>query len=159
MPLKPTEFKVMVQLSSSDLIFTLQRLSESMGIHPGDASLFINGIHVDLDIHNPFRYHPSTQFFYQLVSVCCSKLQCVIGTTNLPQHVLCVLITYCTFVNSQLLCSILDILRGEAKILEGLHNLGIRGSSISKFLHIPTSTTVEDSYALDIRHSSIMVRH
>ncbi|KAK9969355.1 hypothetical protein ABG768_027534 [Culter alburnus] len=83
-----------------------KRLSESMGIHPGDASLFINGIHVDLDIHNPF--------------------------------------------------SILDILRGEAKILEGLHNLGIRGSSISKFLHIPTSTTVEDSYALDIRHSSIM---
>ncbi|XP_051761615.1 UDP-glucose:glycoprotein glucosyltransferase 2 isoform X1 [Ctenopharyngodon idella] len=83
-----------------------KRLSESMGIHPGDASLFINGIHVDLDIHNPF--------------------------------------------------SILDILRGEAKILEGLHNLGIRGSSISKFLHIPTSTTIEDSYALDIRHSSIM---
>ncbi|XP_067300006.1 UDP-glucose:glycoprotein glucosyltransferase 2 isoform X2 [Pseudorasbora parva] len=83
-----------------------KRLSESMGIHPGDASLFINGIHVDLDIHNPF--------------------------------------------------SILDILRGEAKILEGLHNLGIRGNVISKFLHLPTSTTVEDSYALDIRHSSIM---
>ncbi|KAG1946091.1 UDP-glucose:glycoprotein glucosyltransferase [Pimephales promelas] len=83
-----------------------KRLSESMGIQPGDASLFINGIHVDLDVHNPF--------------------------------------------------SILDILRGEAKILEGLHNLGIRGSSISKFLHLPTSTTVEDSYALDIRHSSIM---
>ncbi|XP_073701315.1 UDP-glucose:glycoprotein glucosyltransferase 2 isoform X2 [Garra rufa] len=83
-----------------------KRLSDSMGIHPGDASLFINGIHVDLDIHNPF--------------------------------------------------SILDILRTEAKILEGLHNLGIRGSSISKFLHLPSSTTVEDSYALDIRHSSIM---
>uniref|UniRef100_A0A671SXF3 UDP-glucose:glycoprotein glucosyltransferase 2-like n=1 Tax=Sinocyclocheilus anshuiensis TaxID=1608454 RepID=A0A671SXF3_9TELE len=82
------------------------RLSESMGIQPGDVSLFINGIHVDLDIHNPF--------------------------------------------------SILDILRTEAKILEGLHNLGIRGSSVSKFLHLPSSTTVEDSYALDIRHSSIM---
>ncbi|XP_016400812.1 UDP-glucose:glycoprotein glucosyltransferase 2-like, partial [Sinocyclocheilus rhinocerous] len=85
---------------------TQKRLSESMGIQPGDASLFINGIHVDLDIHNPF--------------------------------------------------SILDILRSEAKILEGLHNLGIRGSSVSKFLHLPSSTTVEDSYALDIRHSSIM---
>ncbi|XP_050975061.1 UDP-glucose:glycoprotein glucosyltransferase 2 isoform X2 [Labeo rohita] len=83
-----------------------KRLSESIGIHPGDAGLFINGIHVDLDIHNPF--------------------------------------------------SILDILRTEAKILEGLHNLGIRGSSISKFLHLPSSTTVEDSYALDIRHSSIL---
>uniref|UniRef100_A0A672RGF5 UDP-glucose glycoprotein glucosyltransferase 2 n=1 Tax=Sinocyclocheilus grahami TaxID=75366 RepID=A0A672RGF5_SINGR len=85
---------------------TQKRLSESMGIQPGDASLFINGIHIDLDIHNPF--------------------------------------------------SILDILRTEAKILEGLHNLGIRGSSVSKFLHLPSSTTVEDSYALDIRHSSIM---
>uniref|UniRef100_A0A8C1LCD3 UDP-glucose ceramide glucosyltransferase-like 1 n=1 Tax=Cyprinus carpio TaxID=7962 RepID=A0A8C1LCD3_CYPCA len=83
-----------------------KRLSESMGIQPGDAGLFINGIHVDLDIHNAF--------------------------------------------------SILDILRTEAKILEGLHNLGIKGSSVSKFLHLPSSTTVEDSYALDIRHSSIM---
>uniref|UniRef100_A0A672LE22 UDP-glucose ceramide glucosyltransferase-like 1 n=1 Tax=Sinocyclocheilus grahami TaxID=75366 RepID=A0A672LE22_SINGR len=81
-------------------------LNESMGIHPGDASLFINGIHVDLDLHNPF--------------------------------------------------SILDILRTEAKILEGLHNLGIKGSSISKFLHLPSSATLEDSYALDIRHTSIM---
>uniref|UniRef100_A0A8C1QQR7 UDP-glucose ceramide glucosyltransferase-like 1 n=1 Tax=Cyprinus carpio TaxID=7962 RepID=A0A8C1QQR7_CYPCA len=83
-----------------------QKVSESMGIQPGDAGLFINGIHVDLDIHNAF--------------------------------------------------SILDILRTEAKILEGLHNLGIKGSSVSKFLHLPSSTTVEDSYALDIRHSSIM---
>uniref|UniRef100_A0A671PFV7 UDP-glucose:glycoprotein glucosyltransferase 2-like n=1 Tax=Sinocyclocheilus anshuiensis TaxID=1608454 RepID=A0A671PFV7_9TELE len=83
-----------------------QKVSESMGIHPGDASLFINGIHVDLDLHNPF--------------------------------------------------SILDILRTEAKILEGLHNLGIKGSSISKFLHLPSSATLEDSYALDIRHTSIM---
>uniref|UniRef100_A0A8C1LCD1 UDP-glucose glycoprotein glucosyltransferase 2 n=1 Tax=Cyprinus carpio TaxID=7962 RepID=A0A8C1LCD1_CYPCA len=82
------------------------KASESMGIQPGDAGLFINGIHVDLDIHNAF--------------------------------------------------SILDILRTEAKILEGLHNLGIKGSSVSKFLHLPSSTTVEDSYALDIRHSSIM---
>ncbi|XP_057192327.1 UDP-glucose:glycoprotein glucosyltransferase 2 isoform X1 [Triplophysa rosa] len=83
-----------------------KRLSDSMGIHPGDASLFINGIHIDLDLHDPF--------------------------------------------------SILDILRGEAKILEGLHNLGIRGSSVNKFLHLSTTSTVEDSYALDIRHSAIM---
>ncbi|XP_036427441.1 UDP-glucose:glycoprotein glucosyltransferase 2 isoform X2 [Colossoma macropomum] len=82
-----------------------KRLSETMGIHPGDASLFINGIHIDLDLHNPF--------------------------------------------------SILDVVRGEAKLLEGLHNLGIRGTSMSKFLRLPV-TTVEDSYALDIRHSAIM---
>ncbi len=71
---------------------------------------------------------------------------------------ICLLNSFCTFVHSQLLFSILDILRTEAKILEGLHNLGIRGSSVSKFLHLPSSTAVEDSYALDIRHSSIMVR-
>uniref|UniRef100_A0A8B9KK17 UDP-glucose ceramide glucosyltransferase-like 1 n=1 Tax=Astyanax mexicanus TaxID=7994 RepID=A0A8B9KK17_ASTMX len=82
-----------------------KRLSESMGIHPGDSSLFINGIHIDLDLHNAF--------------------------------------------------SILDIIRGEAKLLEGLHNLGIRGTSMSKFLRMPV-TTVEESYALDIRHSAIM---
>ncbi|KAL7881321.1 hypothetical protein AOLI_G00081690 [Acnodon oligacanthus] len=82
-----------------------KRLSETLGIHPGDASLFINGIHIDLDLHNPF--------------------------------------------------SILDVIRGEAKLLEGLHNLGIRGTSMSKFLRLPV-TTVEDSYALDIRHSAIM---
>ncbi|KAA0715726.1 UDP-glucose:glycoprotein glucosyltransferase 2 [Triplophysa tibetana] len=83
-----------------------KRLSDSMGIHPGDAGLFINGIHIDLDLHDPF--------------------------------------------------SILDILRGEAKVLEGLHNLGIRGSSVNKFLHLSTTSSVEDSYALDIRHSAIM---
>ncbi|KAF7709852.1 UDP-glucose:glycoprotein glucosyltransferase 2 isoform X2 [Silurus meridionalis] len=82
-----------------------KRLSKSLGIQPGDASLYINGIHIDLDLHNPF--------------------------------------------------SILDIIRGEAKLLEGLHSLGIRGTSLGKFLRLPV-TTVEDSYALDIRHSAIM---
>ncbi|KAI5628521.1 UDP-glucose:glycoprotein glucosyltransferase 2 isoform X3 [Silurus asotus] len=82
-----------------------KRLSKSLGIQPGDASLYINGIHIDLDLHNPF--------------------------------------------------SILDIIRGEAKLLEGLHSLGIRGTSLGKFLRLPV-TTVEDSYALDIRHPAIM---
>ncbi|XP_051565828.1 UDP-glucose:glycoprotein glucosyltransferase 1-like isoform X1 [Myxocyprinus asiaticus] len=52
--------------------------------------------------------------------------------------------------------TLLDILRGEAKILEGLHDLGIKGNLFSKFLQIPTVSTVEESYALDIRHSAIM---
>ncbi|XP_062861510.1 UDP-glucose:glycoprotein glucosyltransferase 2 [Trichomycterus rosablanca] len=82
-----------------------KQLGEKLGIHPGDASLFINGIHIDLDVHNSF--------------------------------------------------SILDIIREEAKLLEGLHNLGIRGNSVSKFLRLPVSTA-EDSFALDIRHSAVM---
>uniref|UniRef100_A0A8C1FMA5 UDP-glucose ceramide glucosyltransferase-like 1 n=1 Tax=Cyprinus carpio carpio TaxID=630221 RepID=A0A8C1FMA5_CYPCA len=52
-----------------------QKVSESMGIQPGDAGLFINGIHVDLDIHNAFRYDP-----------CARSYQLEAGTTNVPQH-------------------------------------------------------------------------
>lgn len=82
-----------------------KHLSETIGVHPGDGELFINGLHIDLDIQNPF--------------------------------------------------SILDIFRGEAKILEGLHNLGIKGAQQSKLLRLPVSH-VDDSYALDIRHPAIM---
>ncbi|KAL2081652.1 hypothetical protein ACEWY4_023505 [Coilia grayii] len=81
-----------------------KRLGDTMGIHPGDAALFINGLHIDLDVHNPF--------------------------------------------------SILDTIRGEARVLEGLHNLGIKGDQVGKFLRLPKNA-VEDSYALDIRHSAI----
>ncbi|KAA8588101.1 hypothetical protein FQN60_001295 [Etheostoma spectabile] len=82
-----------------------KRLSETIGLHPGDGELFINGLHIDLDIHNPF--------------------------------------------------SILEILRGEARVLEGLHNLGIKGEHQGKLLKLPVNA-VEDSYALDIRHPAIM---
>uniref|UniRef100_A0A8C2XGP4 UDP-glucose ceramide glucosyltransferase-like 1 n=1 Tax=Cyclopterus lumpus TaxID=8103 RepID=A0A8C2XGP4_CYCLU len=82
-----------------------KRLGESIGVHPGDGELFINGLHIDLDIHNPF--------------------------------------------------SILDILRGEARVLEGLHNLGIKGEHQGKLLRLPVNA-VDDSYALDIRHPAIM---
>ncbi|XP_033842246.1 UDP-glucose:glycoprotein glucosyltransferase 2 isoform X1 [Periophthalmus magnuspinnatus] len=82
-----------------------KHLSETIGVHPGDGELFINGLHIDLDVHNPF--------------------------------------------------SILDILRGEAKVLEGLHNLGIKGEHQAKLLRLPVSH-VDDSYALDIRDPAIM---
>ncbi len=52
--------------------------------------------------------------------------------------------------------SILDILRGEARVLEGLHNLGIKGEHQGKLLRLPVNA-VDDSYALDIRHPAIMV--
>lgn len=53
-------------------------------------------------------------------------------------------------------CSILDILKGEARILEGLHSLGIKGEHQANLLKLPVSN-MEDSYALDIRHPAIMV--
>ncbi|XP_061735029.1 UDP-glucose:glycoprotein glucosyltransferase 2 isoform X2 [Nerophis ophidion] len=83
-----------------------KHLSETIGVHPGDGELFINGLHIDLDIHNPF--------------------------------------------------SILEILRGEARVLEGLHNLGVKGGEHqSTLLKLPVNH-VADSYALDIRHPAIM---
>uniref|UniRef100_A0A665TK40 UDP-glucose ceramide glucosyltransferase-like 1 n=1 Tax=Echeneis naucrates TaxID=173247 RepID=A0A665TK40_ECHNA len=51
--------------------------------------------------------------------------------------------------------SILDILRGEGRVLEGLHNLGIKGEHQGKLLRLPVNA-VDDSYALDIRHPTIM---
>uniref|UniRef100_A0A4W6FZR6 UDP-glucose glycoprotein glucosyltransferase 2 n=1 Tax=Lates calcarifer TaxID=8187 RepID=A0A4W6FZR6_LATCA len=90
---------------ANPLSLFLQHLSETIGVHPGDGELFINGLHIDLDIHNPF--------------------------------------------------SILDILRGEARVLEGLHNLGIKGEHQGKLLSLPVNA-VDDSYALDIRHPAIM---
>ncbi|XP_056244976.1 UDP-glucose:glycoprotein glucosyltransferase 2 isoform X3 [Seriola aureovittata] len=82
-----------------------KHLSETIGVHPGDGELFINGLHIDLDTHNPF--------------------------------------------------SILDTLRGEARVLEGLHNLGIKGEHQGKLMRLPVNA-VDDSYALDIRHPAIM---
>ncbi|KAM6934699.1 UDP-glucose:glycoprotein glucosyltransferase 2 isoform 2-T2 [Xenentodon cancila] len=79
-------------------------LSENIGVHPGDGELFINGLHIDLDIHNPF--------------------------------------------------SILDILREEARVLEGLHNLGVEEEHQGKLLRLPVNS-LDDSYVLDIRHPAI----
>lgn len=53
-------------------------------------------------------------------------------------------------------CSILDILKGEARILEGLLSLGIKGEHQANLLNLPMGN-MEDSYALDIRHPAIMV--
>uniref|UniRef100_I3JP69 UDP-glucose ceramide glucosyltransferase-like 1 n=1 Tax=Oreochromis niloticus TaxID=8128 RepID=I3JP69_ORENI len=91
--------------STNTLSLFFQHLSETIGVHPGDGELFINGLHIDLDIHNPF--------------------------------------------------SIWDILKSEAKVLEGLHNLGIKGEHQDKLLRLPVNA-VDDSYALDIRHPAIM---
>nr|XP_061799479.1 UDP-glucose:glycoprotein glucosyltransferase 2-like [Nerophis lumbriciformis] len=82
-----------------------KHLGETIGVHPGDGELFINGLHIDLDVHNPF--------------------------------------------------SILEILRSEARVLEGLHNLGVKGEHQSTLLRLPVNH-VADSYALDIRHPAIM---
>ncbi|KAJ8350264.1 hypothetical protein SKAU_G00253940 [Synaphobranchus kaupii] len=79
-------------------------LIETLGIQPGDAGLFINGLHVDLDVHNPF--------------------------------------------------SILDMIRGEARVLEGLFSLGLKGEAQSRLLRLPVHP-LEDSCALDIRHPAV----
>ncbi|XP_045336822.1 UDP-glucose:glycoprotein glucosyltransferase 2 isoform X1 [Leopardus geoffroyi] len=50
---------------------------------------------------------------------------------------------------------ILDMLKLEGKMVNGLHNLGISKEDMSKFLKLK-SHVWDHTYALDIRHSSIM---
>ncbi|XP_063475057.1 UDP-glucose:glycoprotein glucosyltransferase 2 isoform X6 [Symphalangus syndactylus] len=80
-------------------------LQDRFKIQPGDARLFINGLHVDMDVYDPF--------------------------------------------------SILDMLKLEGKMMNGLRNLGINGEHMSKFFKL-NSHIWEYTYVLDIRHSSIM---
>uniref|UniRef100_G1TE39 UDP-glucose:glycoprotein glucosyltransferase 1 n=1 Tax=Oryctolagus cuniculus TaxID=9986 RepID=G1TE39_RABIT len=51
--------------------------------------------------------------------------------------------------------SILDMLKLDGKMMNGLRNLGIHGENMSKFLKL-NSHVWEYSYILDIRHSSIV---
>ncbi|KAF3825711.1 hypothetical protein GH733_006538 [Mirounga leonina] len=52
--------------------------------------------------------------------------------------------------------SLLDMLKLEGKMMNGLRNLGINKEDISKFLKL-NSHVLDHTYALDIRHSSVMV--
>ncbi|KAB0372820.1 hypothetical protein FD755_015573, partial [Muntiacus reevesi] len=51
--------------------------------------------------------------------------------------------------------SLLDMLKLEGKMMNGLRSLGIKGEDMSKFLKL-SARSWDDTYALDIRHSSIM---
>ncbi|XP_045667046.1 UDP-glucose:glycoprotein glucosyltransferase 2 isoform X3 [Ursus americanus] len=51
--------------------------------------------------------------------------------------------------------SLLDMLKLEGKMMNGLHNLGINKEDVSKFLKL-NSRVLDHTYALDIRHSSVM---
>ncbi|XP_070264846.1 UDP-glucose:glycoprotein glucosyltransferase 2 [Myotis yumanensis] len=51
--------------------------------------------------------------------------------------------------------SILDMLKLEGKMINGLHKLGINGEDMSEFLKL-NSHVWDNNYVLDIRHSSIM---
>ncbi|EMP29740.1 UDP-glucose:glycoprotein glucosyltransferase 2 [Chelonia mydas] len=51
--------------------------------------------------------------------------------------------------------SILETLKLEGKVLHGLHDLGIKEEAFSKFMRLQIHP-VDDSCALDIRHSSII---
>ncbi|XP_010185498.1 PREDICTED: UDP-glucose:glycoprotein glucosyltransferase 2-like, partial [Mesitornis unicolor] len=78
---------------------------EILGIQPGEARLFLNGLQIDLDFHDPF--------------------------------------------------SILETLKLEGKVMHGLHELGIKEEILSRFMRLHIHPT-DDSYALDVRHSSII---
>uniref|UniRef100_A0A9L0S522 UDP-glucose ceramide glucosyltransferase-like 1 n=1 Tax=Equus caballus TaxID=9796 RepID=A0A9L0S522_HORSE len=52
--------------------------------------------------------------------------------------------------------SLLDMLKLEGKMMNGLRNLGINGEDMSKFLKL-NSPVLDSTYALDIRHSAVMM--
>uniref|UniRef100_A0A8B9T8Q0 UDP-glucose ceramide glucosyltransferase-like 1 n=1 Tax=Anas platyrhynchos TaxID=8839 RepID=A0A8B9T8Q0_ANAPL len=87
------------------MLFIFKHLHETLGIQPGEARLFLNGLHIDLDFHDPF--------------------------------------------------SILETLKVDGKVMHGLHELGIKEETLSKFMRLHIHPA-DDSYALDIRHSSII---
>lgn len=52
--------------------------------------------------------------------------------------------------------SLLETLKVEEKAMRGLHSLGIKGDVLSKIMRLDAHSD-DDAYALDIRHSSIVV--
>ncbi|XP_066202024.1 UDP-glucose:glycoprotein glucosyltransferase 1 isoform X1 [Saccopteryx leptura] len=76
----------------------------TLGLQPGDTALFINGLHIDLDMQDIF--------------------------------------------------SLFDTLRNEARVMEGLHRLGIEGLSLHNILKLNIQPSEAD-YAVDIRSPSI----
>ncbi|XP_060625468.2 UDP-glucose:glycoprotein glucosyltransferase 2 isoform X2 [Anolis sagrei] len=82
-----------------------KHLRETLELQPGEAHLFLNGLPIDLDFHDPF--------------------------------------------------SILETLKLEGKAMHGLHSFGIKGDILSKLMRLPVRSNT-DTYAIDIRHSSII---
>ncbi|KAL8187543.1 UNVERIFIED_CONTAM: UDP-glucose:glycoprotein glucosyltransferase 1, partial [Gekko kuhli] len=76
----------------------------TLGLHPGDSALFINGLQIDLDTQDIF--------------------------------------------------SLFDLLRNEARVMEGLHSLGIVGHSMHNVLKLNIQPSDSD-YAVDIRSPAI----
>ncbi|NP_001086268.1 UDP-glucose glycoprotein glucosyltransferase 2 S homeolog [Xenopus laevis] len=115
-----------------------KHLSETFGIHPGDASLYINGLHIDLDVHNSFRRNLliwtgniMSWYFFKCY---------IISITFIKIHT-----THFCF---------LETIKTEGKTLNGLSALGINNQDLSKYLRIQVHSS-DENYALDIRHSSI----
>uniref|UniRef100_UPI00398E35CF UDP-glucose:glycoprotein glucosyltransferase 1 isoform X2 n=1 Tax=Pristiophorus japonicus TaxID=55135 RepID=UPI00398E35CF len=77
---------------------------ETLGLHPGDSALFINGLSIDLDVQDVF--------------------------------------------------SVLDLLRNEARLMEGLHDLGIQGDELHELLKLNVQPADSD-YGVDIRNPAI----
>uniref|UniRef100_A0A8D2P7V4 UDP-glucose ceramide glucosyltransferase-like 1 n=1 Tax=Zosterops lateralis melanops TaxID=1220523 RepID=A0A8D2P7V4_ZOSLA len=57
--------------------------------------------------------------------------------------------------NFPIRASILETLKLEGKVMHGLHELGIKEDTLSKFMRLHVHPT-DNNYALDIRHSSII---
>lgn len=51
--------------------------------------------------------------------------------------------------------TLLDVMTAEARMVEGLHSLGLKGNMMQEFLQLDLKDGEDSSYAVDIRHSAI----
>ncbi|BFZ00634.1 hypothetical protein BsWGS_03673 [Bradybaena similaris] len=51
--------------------------------------------------------------------------------------------------------TLLDVMSSEAKLVEGLHSLGLKGAELQGFLQLDLVASEDAKYAVDIRHSAV----
>lgn len=66
---------------------------------------------------------------------------------------MCIYNLYMVYVSS-----ILETLKLEGKAMHGLHSFGIKGDALNKLMGL-AGRSDDDTYALDIRHSAIIVSY
>ncbi|KAB1279472.1 UDP-glucose:glycoprotein glucosyltransferase 1, partial [Camelus dromedarius] len=99
----------------------------TLGLQPGESALFINGLHIDLETQDIFRA-------IVFLSTMGTEKNRVVGFWDNV--------------------TLFDTLRNEARVMEGLHRLGIEGLSLHNVLKLNIQPSEAD-YAVDIRSPAI----
>lgn len=96
-------------------------------------------------INKPININKPLHYYLYLSSV----------TLRVQQVICCIFKIHIFFFNFP--SSLIDVLRNEARVMEGLHSLGIEGLSLHNVLKLNIQPSDSD-YAVDIRSPAISVR-